>query len=81
MSGRDHETDINGECMPNCTECMVNSLKESRMRMFEECVRRGIAIEDHRLAMKDEGIRPYEFDRTLHAIVGIIENPKTWTQP
>jgi hypothetical protein len=48
---------------------MVNSLKESRMRMFEECVRRGIAIEDHRLAMKDEKIQSYYFDRDLWAVM------------
>jgi hypothetical protein len=69
MSGRDHETDINGNCMPSCTECLMESLKASRMRMFEECVRRGAAIEIHKEAMESEGIQSYYFDRDLWAVL------------
>jgi hypothetical protein len=69
MGGRDHETDINGNCMPSCTECQIESLKASRMRMFEECVRRGIAIESHKRAMESEKIQSYYFDRDLWAVM------------
>jgi hypothetical protein len=48
MSGRDHVTDVNGDCMPDCDECekarlhaeierlrAVISLKDDRIRLLE----------------------------------------------
>jgi 7-cyano-7-deazaguanine synthase in queuosine biosynthesis len=69
MSGCDHETDHDGECFPDCRECLIESLKASRMKMFEECVRRGIAIESHKRAMESEKIQSYYFDRDLWAVM------------
>jgi hypothetical protein len=36
MSGRDHETDHDGECFPDCKECRILALEKEVRRLLKE---------------------------------------------
>lgn len=37
VTGLDHETDVNGECMPGCVACRVERLERTVERVREKC--------------------------------------------
>lgn len=37
MSGRDHETGIDGHCMPQCRECKIERLEKTIKLIKDEC--------------------------------------------
>ena len=57
MSGRDHITDINGNCMPDCRECYIEKL-EDRLKILEE-IRKDLEFQVGSLEQELEAMNDY----------------------